>query len=52
MKNRWMIGFEWIVTGVALLWVVLLAVHGEDRGLQIIPQQDVPEQTHPQGELH
>lgn len=52
MKNRWMIGFEWIVTGVALLWVVLLAVHGDGGTLELFKGQDVPEQTEPQGALH
>lgn len=29
MKNKWMIGLEWGITGAALIWVVVLLMGGQ-----------------------
>jgi hypothetical protein len=32
VKNKWNIGFEWVVTGIALISVVFLLIQSEQNG--------------------
>lgn len=42
MKCNWNIGFEWMVTGAAVIGVIVLLIYGEGKGTAI-PAQEGPQ---------
>jgi len=41
MKWNWNIGFEWIVTGAAVIGVIVLLVTGDDAGSSLASQGEL-----------